>query len=44
MNFIKPDFLDFLIEAKKTTYAAQGDDASVEPLIDGSRPTGISEW
>ncbi len=28
---------DFLIEAKRHTYAAQGDDASVVPLLPGSR-------
>ncbi|WP_158077285.1 hypothetical protein [Caenibacillus caldisaponilyticus] len=29
--------LDFLIEAKRRTYASQGDDASVLPLLTGSR-------
>ncbi len=28
---------DFLVEAKRHTYAAQGDDASVVPLLPGSR-------
>ncbi len=37
MDFNKSDFLEFLIEAKRATYAAQGDDASVAPLIDGSK-------
>lgn len=31
------ELLKFLIEAKRATYAAQGDDASVSPLLDGSR-------
>lgn len=31
------DFLDFLIQAKKATYASQGDNASVTPLLKGSR-------
>jgi hypothetical protein len=30
-------FTDFLVEAKKKTYAAQGDDASVQPLLNGSK-------
>ncbi|REJ25220.1 MAG: hypothetical protein C6P37_14945 [Caldibacillus debilis] len=30
-------FVDFLIRAKKATYAAQGDDASTPPLLAGSR-------
>lgn len=29
--------LDFLVEAKRQTYAAQSDDASVTPLLKGSR-------
>jgi hypothetical protein len=29
--------LDFLVAAKRQTYAAQGDDASVDPLLPGSR-------
>ncbi len=29
--------LDFLIDAKQQTYASQGDDASVTPLLTGSR-------
>jgi hypothetical protein len=28
---------NFLVEAKKSTYASQGDDASVEPLLNGSK-------
>jgi hypothetical protein len=35
--FNKNEFLDFLVEAKKATYASQGDDASVTPLLTGSR-------
>ncbi|MFJ8528286.1 DUF5680 domain-containing protein [Bacillus sp. NPDC094106] len=27
----------FLVEAKRNTYASQGDDASVEPLLNGSK-------
>jgi hypothetical protein len=30
-------FLRFLIQAKKATYAAQGDDASVPPVLPGSK-------
>ncbi|WP_027410601.1 DUF5680 domain-containing protein [Anoxybacteroides tepidamans] len=30
-------FTDFLVEAKKRTYASQGDDASVQPLLSGSK-------
>jgi Domain of unknown function (DUF5680) len=37
MKFDEKEFLKFLIDAKRATYAAQGDDASVTPLIDGSR-------
>ena len=29
--------LDFLVDAKRKTYASQGDDASVTPLLSGSR-------
>jgi len=31
------EFLEFLIEAKRRTYAAQGDDASVAPALPGAR-------
>jgi hypothetical protein len=34
---MEKDFLNFIIQAKKATYASQGDDASVKPLLDGSR-------
>ncbi|MCO7125252.1 DUF5680 domain-containing protein [Sporolactobacillus shoreicorticis] len=30
-------FLDFLLNAKKTTYASQGDEASVIPKLEGSQ-------
>lgn len=31
------DLVSFLIEAKRRTYAAQGDDASVAPVLNGSK-------
>jgi hypothetical protein len=31
------DLVSFLVEAKSKTYAAQGDDASVAPLLNGSK-------
>lgn len=31
-------FLDFLLKAKRSTYAGQGDDATVTPLLAGSKP------
>ncbi|HZO75066.1 MAG TPA: DUF5680 domain-containing protein [Ktedonobacteraceae bacterium] len=34
-------FLHFLLEAKKHTYASQGDEATVQPLIPGSKQL---EW
>lgn len=36
MNFAD-SFLPFLIRAKKETYASQGDDAAVFPILEGSR-------
>jgi hypothetical protein len=36
-NTMVPDFVDFLLEAKRSTYAAKGDDASVEPMLPGSK-------
>src|SRR5260370_42215763 len=30
-------FVDFLLEAKRTTYAGQGDEATVTPLVPGSK-------
>jgi hypothetical protein len=32
-----PQFVDFLLEAKRATYAAQGDEATVTPLVPGSK-------
>lgn len=34
---MEESILDFLVEAKRQTYAAQRDDASVTPLLPGSR-------
>ena len=31
------EFVEFLVEAKRGTYAAQGDDASVRPALPGSK-------
>ena len=31
------EFMAFLVTAKRQTYAAQGDDATVTPLLPGSR-------
>jgi len=33
----RPEFMTFLVNAKGQTYAAQGDDATVTPLVPGSR-------
>ncbi|MBX5455343.1 MAG: hypothetical protein IRZ31_00455 [Thermogemmatispora sp.] len=41
VEFEKGDFLAFLLEAKRHTYAALGDAASVRPLLPGSRQL---EW
>src|SRR5260370_33010027 len=30
-------FVDFLLQAKRTTYAGQGDEATVAPLVPGSK-------
>ncbi|TYP51307.1 hypothetical protein LZ11_01902 [Thermosediminibacter litoriperuensis] len=35
--------MDFLIKAKRATYASQGDDASVTPLLEGSRQLEFRE-
>lgn len=35
MDFALDEFVDFLLTAKKATYASQGDEASVEPLLAG---------
>lgn len=32
-----PQLADFLVQAKRATYAAQGDDASVAPFLPGSK-------
>ncbi|MBX5451374.1 DUF5680 domain-containing protein [Thermogemmatispora sp.] len=40
-RFTQEDFLAFLLEAKRHTYAALGDAASVRPLLPGSRQL---EW
>jgi hypothetical protein len=40
-QFEQEDFLAFLLEAKRHTYAALGDAASVRPLLPGSRQL---EW
>ncbi len=36
-NLMSPEFVAFLLEAKRRTYAAQGDDATVEPALPGSK-------
>ena len=33
----REQFVDFLLEAKRTTYAGQGDEATVTPLVPGSK-------
>src|SRR6202048_2184111 len=33
----REQFVDFLLEAKRTTYAGQGDEATVTPLVTGSK-------
>ena len=33
----REQFVDFLLEAKRTTYAGQGDEATVTPLVAGSK-------
>ena len=37
VNAISESILDFLVDAKRQTYSSQGDDASVSPLLIGSR-------
>ncbi|MRN54506.1 hypothetical protein GJB61_16100 [Paenibacillus sp. LC-T2] len=37
MDFALDEFVGFLLTAKKATYASQGDEASVEPLLAGFR-------
>lgn len=41
--YTEKDFIDFLIRAKKATYASQGDEASVTPLLQGSRQLEFQE-
>jgi hypothetical protein len=41
--YTEKDFIDFLIRAKKATYASQGDEASVTPLLQGSRQLEFRE-
>ena len=33
----REQFVDFLLEAKRATYAGQGDEATVTPLVPGSK-------
>src|SRR5260370_38398663 len=33
----REQFVDFLLEAKRTTYAGQGDEATVAPMVPGSK-------
>lgn len=33
----REQFVDFLLQAKRTTYAGQGDEATVTPLVPGSK-------
>lgn len=37
VNTLPNSILDFLLEAKRQTYASQGNDASVTPMLPGSR-------
>ena len=37
MSVSQDTFINFLMEAKRRTYATQGDEASVPPLLSGSR-------
>ncbi|MCL6459327.1 MAG: DUF5680 domain-containing protein [Gorillibacterium sp.] len=37
MSINHEQLTEFLVEAKKNTYAAQGDEASVQPLLNGSK-------
>lgn len=37
MTFLHEDLIHFLVEAKRNTYASQGDDASVHPILNGSK-------
>ena len=42
-KFADETFLDFLLKAKKSTYAVQGDRAMVSPLLPGSKQLEFSE-
>ncbi|WP_010276110.1 DUF5680 domain-containing protein [Paenibacillus senegalensis] len=37
MSINHEHLINFLVEAKRSTYASQGDDASVQPLLNGSK-------
>src|SRR2546425_1028562 len=37
LSISRTAFIPFLVNAKRQTYAAQGDDATVTPLLPGSR-------
>lgn len=41
--YTEETLLDFLIRAKNPTYASQGDEASVSPLLEGSRQLEFRE-
>jgi hypothetical protein len=43
LSISRPDFMTFLVNAKRQTYATQGDDASVTPLLPGSRQLEYQE-
>jgi hypothetical protein len=43
LSIAHPAFLTFLVNAKRQTYAAQGDDATVAPLVPGSRQLEYQE-
>lgn len=43
MFIAAPDFVEFLRSAKLATYAAQGDDASVPPLLPDSKQLEFSK-
>jgi hypothetical protein len=40
---VTDSFVEFLLRAKKRTYASQGDDASVPPLLEGARQLEYAE-
>jgi hypothetical protein len=43
LSIAHPAFMTFLVNAKRQTYAAQGDDATVAPLVPGSRQLEYEE-